>query len=29
VHPQTGKTMTWHAPLPADMKKLLERLQDD
>jgi 23S rRNA pseudouridine1911/1915/1917 synthase len=29
VHPQTGKIMTWHAPLPADMKKLLERLQDD
>jgi 23S rRNA pseudouridine1911/1915/1917 synthase len=29
VHPQTGKTMTWQAPLPADMKKLLKRLQDD
>ena len=29
VHPQTGKTMTWHAPLPADMRKLLKRLQDD
>jgi 23S rRNA pseudouridine1911/1915/1917 synthase len=29
VHPQTGETMTWHAPLPADMKKLLKRLQDD
>jgi 23S rRNA pseudouridine1911/1915/1917 synthase len=29
VHPQTGKTMTWHAPLPADMKRLLKRLQDE
>jgi 23S rRNA pseudouridine1911/1915/1917 synthase len=29
VHPQSGKTTTWHAPLPPDMKKLLKRLQDD
>jgi len=28
-HPQTGKVMTWHAPLPADMKRLLKKLQDD
>ena len=28
-HPQTGKTMSWHAPLPADMKRLLRRLEDD
>jgi 23S rRNA pseudouridine1911/1915/1917 synthase len=28
-HPQTGKQMTWQAPLPADMKRLLERLEDD
>jgi 23S rRNA pseudouridine1911/1915/1917 synthase len=29
THPQTGKVMTWHAPLPADMKRLLKRLEDD
>jgi 23S rRNA pseudouridine1911/1915/1917 synthase len=28
-HPQSGKQMTWQAPLPADMKRLLERLEDD
>ncbi|HEV7477438.1 MAG TPA: RluA family pseudouridine synthase [Burkholderiales bacterium] len=28
-HPQTGKLMTWQAPLPADMKRLLKRLEDD
>jgi 23S rRNA pseudouridine1911/1915/1917 synthase len=28
THPQTGKVMTWHAPLPADMKRLLKRLED-
>jgi 23S rRNA pseudouridine1911/1915/1917 synthase len=29
VHPQSGQAMTWHAPLPRDMKKLLEQLRDD
>jgi len=29
VHPTSGKAMTWHAPLPSDMKKLLKQLQDD
>jgi 23S rRNA pseudouridine1911/1915/1917 synthase len=29
VHPESGKTMTWQAPLPADMKRLLKKLQDD
>ena len=29
VHPESGKRMTWQAPLPADMKRLLEKLQDD
>ena len=28
-HPQSGKLMTWQAPLPADMKRLLKKLQDD
>jgi len=28
-HPQSGKVMTWQAPLPADMKRLLKKLQDD
>jgi 23S rRNA pseudouridine1911/1915/1917 synthase len=28
-HPQTGKLTTWQAPLPADMKRLLKRLEDD
>ena len=28
-HPTSGKAMTWQAPLPADMKRLLEKLQDD
>lgn len=25
THPVTGERMTWEAPLPADMKKLMER----
>ena len=25
THPVTGEGMTWEAPLPADMKKLMER----
>jgi 23S rRNA pseudouridine1911/1915/1917 synthase len=29
VHPSTGKTMTWSAPLPRDMKKLVEQLRND
>jgi 23S rRNA pseudouridine1911/1915/1917 synthase len=29
VHPRTGKRAGWSAPLPADMKQLLERLQRD
>ena len=29
THPQSGKVMTWQAPLPADMKRLLKKLQDD
>jgi 23S rRNA pseudouridine1911/1915/1917 synthase len=28
-HPQSGKQMTWHSPLPPDMKRLLKRLEDD
>jgi 23S rRNA pseudouridine1911/1915/1917 synthase len=28
-HPASGKVMTWQAPLPADMKRLLKKLQDD
>jgi 23S rRNA pseudouridine1911/1915/1917 synthase len=29
VHPRTGKRVGWSAPLPADMKRLLDRLQRD
>jgi 23S rRNA pseudouridine1911/1915/1917 synthase len=29
VHPASGKTMTWHADLPADMKQLLKKLRSD
>ena len=28
VHPRTGQTMTWRAPLPKDMKRLLQELRD-
>ena len=28
VHPRTGQTMTWRAPLPKDMKRLLQELKD-
>jgi 23S rRNA pseudouridine1911/1915/1917 synthase len=28
VHPRTGQTMTWRAPLPKDLKRLLEQLRD-
>jgi 23S rRNA pseudouridine1911/1915/1917 synthase len=28
-HPASGEVMTWQAPLPADMKRLLKKLQDD
>src|SRR3954471_15469 len=28
VHPRTGETMTWRAPLPKDMKRLLQELRD-
>jgi 23S rRNA pseudouridine1911/1915/1917 synthase len=28
-HPVSGKTMSWQAPLPADMKRLLKKLADD
>ncbi|MGE0559360.1 MAG: 23S rRNA pseudouridine(1911/1915/1917) synthase RluD [Burkholderiales bacterium] len=28
VHPLTGKTMQWHAPLPEDMRQLIEDLRD-
>jgi 23S rRNA pseudouridine1911/1915/1917 synthase len=27
VHPRTGRSKAWKAPLPADMKKLLARLR--
>jgi len=27
IHPQTGKTMQWHAPLPVDMQQLIEALR--
>jgi 23S rRNA pseudouridine1911/1915/1917 synthase len=27
VHPVTQKTMTWHAPLPDDMRALVDRLK--
>jgi 23S rRNA pseudouridine1911/1915/1917 synthase len=29
VHPQTGKQLTWRAPLPADMVRLLAVLEQD
>jgi 23S rRNA pseudouridine1911/1915/1917 synthase len=29
VHPQTGKQLTWRAPLPADMVQLLAVLEQD
>jgi 23S rRNA pseudouridine1911/1915/1917 synthase len=29
VHPASGETMTWEAPMPADMKFLVELLQAD
>jgi 23S rRNA pseudouridine1911/1915/1917 synthase len=28
VHPRTGQKMTWRAPLPRDMKRLLQQLRD-
>jgi len=28
THPRTGKAMTWRAPLPRDMKRLLEELRN-
>jgi len=28
VHPRTGQAMTWGAPLPKDMKRLLQDLRD-
>ncbi|MBX3665670.1 MAG: 23S rRNA pseudouridine(1911/1915/1917) synthase RluD [Burkholderiales bacterium] len=27
IHPETGKTMQWQAPLPADMRQLIETLR--
>jgi 23S rRNA pseudouridine1911/1915/1917 synthase len=29
THPASGKVMTWQAPIPADMKRLLKSLRDD
>lgn len=29
IHPRSRKTMTWRAPLPRDMKRLLEALRSD
>jgi 23S rRNA pseudouridine1911/1915/1917 synthase len=29
MHPESGRRMTWQAPLPADMKRLLKKLADD
>jgi 23S rRNA pseudouridine1911/1915/1917 synthase len=29
THPRTGKVMTWRAPLPRDMKRLLDSLRKD
>jgi 23S rRNA pseudouridine1911/1915/1917 synthase len=29
THPRTGKAMTWRAPLPRDMKRLLQQLRDE
>jgi 23S rRNA pseudouridine1911/1915/1917 synthase len=28
VHPTSGKTMTWQAPMPRDMKRLVDQLRD-
>ena len=28
THPQTGKTLQWQAPLPADMRQLIAALRD-
>jgi 23S rRNA pseudouridine1911/1915/1917 synthase len=28
THPRTGKAMTWRAPLPRDMKRLVQELRD-
>jgi 23S rRNA pseudouridine1911/1915/1917 synthase len=27
-HPLSGKPVTWRSPLPADMKRLLKRLEE-
>ena len=27
IHPRTGQKMTWRAPLPKDMKRLLQQLE--
>jgi 23S rRNA pseudouridine1911/1915/1917 synthase len=29
THPSSGKPMTWRAPLPKDMKRLVDRLRDE
>lgn len=29
IHPTTGEKMSWHAPLPEDMQKLIELLRED
>jgi 23S rRNA pseudouridine1911/1915/1917 synthase len=29
MHPENGQRMTWQAPLPADMRRLLKKLADD
>jgi 23S rRNA pseudouridine1911/1915/1917 synthase len=29
THPSTGKAMTWRAPLPKDMKRLVDQLRDE
>ncbi len=29
VHPRSGKTLTWRAPLPRDMQRLVQRLRDE
>ena len=28
-HPVTGEQMEWHAPIPDDMQKLIQALQED
>src|SRR6266849_2151301 len=28
-HPRDGKVMTWHSPLPRDLKRLLDKLRDE